>query len=225
MARKVWLDAGHGGKDPGAIGNGLKEKDVTLAITKKVGDELKRHGVKVGYTRTTDKTVALNRRGPLANNFNADVFVSIHTNAFGNPSAQGVETYSYPGSSKGRNLAKDIHNEIVKAKLYSKNRGLKTANFAVLRQSRMPAALPEIAFITNKADAKLLKNKQDEFATAIAKGILKNLGIKYKAKSKPKKDNKGLYKVQVGAFKDKKNAEKLAKELKKKGYSNFIKKE
>src|SRR5699024_1719745 len=225
MARKVWLDAGHGGKDPGAIGNGLKEKDVTLAITKKVGDELKRHGDKVGYTRTTDKTVALNRRGPLANNFNADVFVSIHTNAFGNPSAQGVETYSYPGSSKGRNLAKDIHNEIVKAKLYSKNRGLKTANFAVLRQSRMPAALPEIAFNTNKADETLLKHTHDEFATAIAKGILKNLGIKYKAKSKPKKDNKGLYKVQVGAFKDKKNAEKLAKELKKKGYSNFIKKE
>src|SRR5699024_6665792 len=156
MARKVWLDAGHGGKDPGAIGNGLKEKDVTLAITKKVGDEIKRHGVKVGYTRKTDKTVALNSRGPLAINCNVEVFVSIHTNSFGYHSAQGVETYSYPGSSRGRNLAKDIHNEIIKAKLYSKNRGLKTANFAVLRQSRMPAALPEIAFITNKADAKLL---------------------------------------------------------------------
>src|SRR5699024_5737475 len=108
---------------------------------------------------------------------------------------------------------------------YTKNRGLKTANFAVLRQTRMPGALTEMAFITNKADAKLLKNKQNQFATAIAKGILKYLGIKYKAKSKPKKDSKGLYKVQVGAFKDKKNAEKLAKELKKKGYSNFIKKE
>src|SRR5699024_11068322 len=183
MARKVWLDAGHGGKDPGAIGNGLKEKDVTLAITKKVGDELKRHGVKVGYTRTTDKTVALNRRGPLANNFGADIFVSIHTNAFGNSNAQGVETYSFPGSSKGRNLAKDIHNEIINAKLYTKDRGLKTANFAVLRQTRMPGALTEMAFITNKADSRLLKNKQNQFATAIAKGILKYLGIKYKAKS------------------------------------------
>src|SRR5699024_12182294 len=121
--------------------------------------------------------------------------------------------------------AKDIHNQTDKAKLYMKNRGLNTTNVAVIRQARMPAALPEIAFTTNKPDDKLLKNKQDELATAIAKGILKNLGIKYKAKSKPKKDNKGLYKVQVGAFKDKKNAEKLAKELKKKGYSNFIKKE
>ncbi len=224
---KVFIDAGHGGNDPGAIGNGMKEKDITLNVTKKVGNELKRHGVKVGYTRTTDKTVPLNRRGPLANNFNADVFVSIHTNAFGNPSAQGVETYSFPNSSKGKNLAKDIHNEVVKAKLYTKNRGLKTANFAVLRQTRMPAALIETAFITNVQDARLLKNKQDEFATAIAKGILKHLGIKYKAKSKPKKKDagKGLYKVQVGAFKDKKNAEKLAKELKKKGYSNFVKKE
>ncbi len=230
MAKKVWLDAGHGGKDPGALGNGLKEKDITLAITKKVGNELKRHGIKVGYTRTTDKTVALNRRGPLANNFNADVFVSIHTNAFGKSNAQGVETYSFPNSSKGRNLAKDIHNEVVKAKLYTKNRGLKTANFAVLRQTRMAAALIETAFITNKADSKLLKNKQNDFATAIVKGILKHLGIKYKTKKKPKnkspkKSDKGLYKVQAGAFKDKKNAEKLAKDLKKKGYGNFIKKE
>lgn len=223
---KVWLDAGHGGKDPGALGNGMKEKDITLAITLKAGKILERHGVKVGYTRKNDKTVSLNRRGPLANSFGADVFVSIHTNAH-NSNAQGVETFSFPNSSRGRKLAKDIHNEVANAKLYTKNRGLKTANFAVLRQSRMPAALIETAFITNKADSKLLKNKQNDFATAIAKGTLKYLGIKYKTKSKPKKKNagKGLYKVQVGAYSDKKNAEKLAKELKKKGYNNFIKKE
>lgn len=173
---KVWLDAGHGGKDPGALGNGMKEKDITLAITLKTGKELERHGVKVGYTRKSDKTVDLNRRGPLANKFNADVFVSIHTNAH-NSNAQGVETFSFPNSSKGRNLAKDIHNEVTKAKLYTKNRGTKTANFAVLRQSRMPAALIETAFITNNADSKLLRNRQNDFAKAIAKGILKHLGI------------------------------------------------
>ena len=224
---KVWLDAGHGGNDPGALGGGMKEKDITLAITLKVGKELERHGVKVGYTRKNDKTVNLNSRGPLANKYGADVFVSIHTNAFGNPNAQGVETYNFPGSSKGRNLAKDIHNEVIKAKLYTKNRGLKTANFAVLRQSRMPAALIETAFITNKQDAQLLKNKQNEFATAIAKGILKYLGINYKPVKKPSNNSnsKELYKVQVGAFSNKANAEKLSKELKKKGYNNFIKKE
>lgn len=222
---KVWLDAGHGGNDPGAIGNGIKEKDITLSITKKVGNELKRHNIKVGYTRTIDKTVELNKRGQLANNFNADVFVSIHTNAFSDGSAKGVETYSFPGSSNGTKLAQYIHDEIIKAKLYTKNRGTKTANFAVLRQTKMPAALVETAFITNKEDVQLLKNKQDEFAIAITKGILKYLGIKYISKINPEKNDNALYKVQVGAFRSKKNAEKLSKELKKKGYDNFIKKE
>ena len=220
---KVWLDAGHGGNDPGALGSGLKEKDITLAITLKAGKELERHGVKVGYTRKNDKTVNLNSRGPLANEYGADVFVSIHTNAFSNSNAQGVETYSFPGSSKGRNLANDIHNEVIKAKLYTNNRGLKTANFAVLRQTRMPAALVETAFITNKQDVQLLKNKQNDFAAAIAKGVLKYLGINYKPSNNS--NSKELYKVQVGAFSNKANAEKLSNELKKKGYNNFIKKE
>ena len=223
---KVWLDAGHGGNDPGALGSGLKEKDITLAITLKAGKELERHGVKVGYTRKNDKTVNLNSRGPLANKYGADVFVSIHTNAH-NSNAQGVETYSFPNSKNGARLAKLIQDEVLKAKLYTKNRGIKTANFAVLRQSRMPAALIETAFITNKQDAQLLKNKQNEFATAIAKGILKYLGINYKPVKKPSNNSnsKELYKVQVGAFSNKANAEKLSNELKKKGYSNFIKKE
>ena len=168
---KVWLDAGHGGNDPGALGSGLKEKDITLAITLKAGKELERHGVKVGYTRKNDKTVNLNSRGPLANKYGADVFVSIHTNAH-NSNAQGVETYSFPNSKNGARLAKLIQDEVLKAKLYTKNRGIKTANFAVLRQSKMPATLIEIAFITNKQDAQLLKNKQNDFATAIAKGVL-----------------------------------------------------
>lgn len=227
MAKKVWLDAGHGGKDPGAIGNGMREKDIALSVTKKVGNILKRHEVKVGYTRTTDKAVDLNKRGSMANAFGADIFVSIHTNAFKNANAQGVETFSYPSSRSGAKLAKSIQNEVIGAKLYSKNRGTKTANFAVLRQTRMPSALTEMAFITNKVDSNLLRDKQNEFAEAIAKGILKYLGISYKPVKKPTPDksSKGLYKVQVGAFNDKKNAEKLAKELKKKGYNNFIKKE
>lgn len=226
MSIKVWLDAGHGGKDPGAVGNGLKEKDITLAITLKAGKELERHGIKVGYTRKNDKTVNLNSRGPLANKYSADVFVSIHTNAH-NSNAQGVETYSFPNSKNGARLAKLIQDEVLKAKLYTKNRGIKTANFAVLRQTRMPAALIETAFITNAQDAQLLKNKQNEFATAIAKGILSYFGIKYqepkKEEPKQQKELDKLYKVQVGAFSERENAEKLLKELKKKGYEGFIK--
>lgn len=227
MGKKVWLDFGHGGKDPGAIGNGLREKDITLSVGLKVGKELERHGIKVGYSRKNDKTISLNDRAKLANNFGANVFVSIHTNAFGDSKAQGVETFSYPTSKSGARLAKNIQDEVIKAKLYHRNRGLKTANFAVLRQTKMTASLIEMAFITNKQDANLLKTKQNEFAIAITKGILNHLGIKYKAiQPKPSKPSSGkLYKVQVGAFSNKKNAEKLSEELRKKGYSNFIKEE
>src|SRR5699024_7996812 len=215
------------GNDPGALGNGLREKDITLAITKKVGNILERHGVKVFYTRTNDKTVSLEERTKRANRNKADIFVSIHTNAFDKKSAKGLETYHFPGSKNGRKLANCIQKRIKETGLYNSDRGVKTARFWVLRKTTMPSALTEMAFITNAQDAKLLRNKQSQFATAIAKGILDYFGIKYKTNNnnKNKSNSKGLYKVQVGAFKDKKNAKKLAKELKKKGYSNFIKKE
>ena len=223
---KAHIDFGHGGKDPGALGNGLREKDITLSIGTKVVNILKRHSVQVSTSRTNDKFVSLSDRAKMANNVGADVFISIHTNAFKDSSAQGVETYSYPGSSKGAKLAKCIQNNVLAAKLYTKNRRTKTANFAVLRQTKMPSALIETAFITNVQDASLLRNKQNEFAEAIAKGILNYLGIHYKAETKPQSKPEGkLYKVQVGAFSNKANADRLANELKKKGYNTYIVKE
>ena len=176
---KVFLDAGHGGKDPGALGNGLREKDINLSVALKIGDILKNHGVDVGYSRTTDVFVELQDRTTMANNFGADVFVSIHCNAFGDSSAQGVETYSYPGSMSGRDLAKAIQDSIIASGVYTVNRGIKTANFAVLRQTNMPAALVELAFITNPQDAGILRNRQDDLALAVARGILDYLNIKY----------------------------------------------
>lgn len=224
---KVFLDAGHGGKDPGAVGNGMQEKNITLPVALEVGKILERHGITVGYSRKTDVYVSLEDRASKANNFGADIFVSIHCNAFEKSSAHGVETYSHIGSVKGAKLAKAIHNEVIKAKLYTRDRGTKTANFAVLRLTKMPAALIEMAFITNLEDAQLLRNKQKEFATAIAKGILSYLGIKYqepkKEESKQQKESGKLYKVQVGAFSKRENAEKLLKELKVKGFDGFIK--
>ena len=185
---KVFLDAGHGGKDPGALGNGLREKDINLSVALKIGDVLKSHGVDVGYSRTTDVFVELQDRTTMANNFGADVFVSIHCNAFHDSSAQGVETYSYPGSVSGRDLAKAIQDSIVASGVYTVNRGIKTANFAVLRQTNMPAALVELAFITNPQDADILRNRQDDLALAVAKGILNNLGIPYKETHKDDKN-------------------------------------
>lgn len=213
---KVFLDAGHGGKDPGALGNGLREKDINLSVALKIGNILKNHGVNVGYSRTTDVFVELQDRAIMANNFGADVFVSIHCNAFHDSSAQGVETYSYPGSMSGRNLAKAIQDSIIASGVYTKDRGIKTANYAVLRLTNMPAALVELAFITNPQDADILRNRQDDLALAVAKGILNNLGIPY---------NGGgtiLYKVQVGAFSIRENAENLVNQLKADGYNAII---
>lgn len=221
---KVFLDAGHGGKDPGALGNGLQEKNITLPVALEVGKILQRHSITVGYTRTTDTYVSLEDRANKANNFGADIFVSIHCNAFEKPSAHGVETYSHIGSVKGAKLAKSIHDEVIKARLYTRNRGTKTANFYVLRKTIAPAALIELAFITNKDDAQLLKTKQKEFALAIAKGILNYLGIKYieEKKSNTTTNKKKLYKVQTGAFAVRENALRQVEQLKKAGFNPII---
>lgn len=215
---KVFLDAGHGGHDPGASGNGLREKDVNLSVTLKIGNILANHGVNVRYSRTTDVFLELADRAARANSFGANVFVSIHCNAHSNSTAKGVETYSYPGSSAGARLAKSIQDSIIAEKVYTSNRGTKTANFAVLRLTNMPAALVELAFITNPQDANILRNRQDALAVAVAKGILSNLGIPYKGGG----GGTTLYKVQTGAFSVRANADKLVNQLKKDGYDAFV---
>ena len=224
---KVFLDAGHGGKDAGAVGNGLKEKDINLSVTLKIGEILKSHGIEVVYSRVNDVFIELSDIAKKANNSKADIFVSIHCNSFRYSSAKGMETYSYPNSLQGAKLSKNIYDSIIKDKVYTANRGTKTENFAVLRLTNMPATLVELAFVSNSQDAYILKNRQQELALAVAKGILNNLGIKYRAElvklDKPEENLDGkVYKVQVGVFSDIKNAEKLISELKSKGYEAII---
>ena len=197
---KVFLDPGHGGKDPGAIGNGLQEKDVNLSVALKIDKILKRHNVKVFYSRTTDVFVELSNRATMANNVKADIFLSIHCNSFDDPQAQGLETFSYTGSLKGAKLAKDIQDSLIRDKLYTRNRGIKTANFAVLRLTKMPAALVELGFISNSQDANILRNKQNELALAVAKGILKDLGIEYQDNSNIVKINYKGKRIDVNGF-------------------------
>lgn len=132
--------------------------------------------MKVLYSRTTDKYVSLADRTKMANDAKADAFVSIHANSFNVKTVRGMETFSYPGSGTGKKLAEDIHKEMLKDKtLYFSNRGLKTVNFHVLRVSKMPATLTELAFISNVDDAKILDTKQKQFARRIADGIKNNL--------------------------------------------------
>lgn len=222
---KIYLDPGHGGSDPGAVGNGLKEKDLTLKIAKKTKEHLDKYysGHTTRLTRTSDHTLSLNARTNMANNWGADYFLSIHINAGG---GEGYEDFIFNGlsnSSKTARLRNTIHSTIAKATNW-KNRGKKKANYHVLRETKMSSMLTECGFIDNARDAKKLKSNAviDSIAVAHAEGLAKAFNLKKKA-STPKKPSSGtVYKVQAGAFRDKKNAEKLAKKLKKDGYDTFI---
>ncbi|HSH36569.1 N-acetylmuramoyl-L-alanine amidase [Schnuerera sp.] len=214
---KVFLDAGHGGKDPGALGNGLREKDIALAITMKIGNILKKHGLDIRYSRTTDVFLDRTDRATMANKAGSDVFISIHCNGFHDSSVKGVETYRYTSSNSGGKLAKAIQDSIILNGVYTVNRGIKTADFDVLRLTRMPAVLVELAFITNFQDAHILKKRQDDLAIAVAKGILSNFGISYNEDG-----GTMIYKVQVGTFSIRANADALVKELKTKGYEAIV---
>lgn len=175
--KKLYLDLGHGGQDSGAVGvNNVLEKDVVLSVGKKVEDKLKRCGIDVRLSRSTDVFKTLDYRTNDANNWGADAFISIHCNSF-NKSAKGLETYCY--KLKYRAMADVIHSEIKNAGLYTVDRGVKEKNLHVVRESTMDACLVELGFIDNVEDIQLLLNKQDEFATAIVKGICKYLGVKY----------------------------------------------
>ncbi|WMV75295.1 N-acetylmuramoyl-L-alanine amidase [Geobacillus thermodenitrificans] len=223
---RIVLDAGHGGKDPGAVANGLKEKDLTLSIVKHIGRLLSEYeGVEVHYTRTDDRFLELSERAAIANKLNADYFISVHINAGG---GTGFESYIYNGNVSQATIAYQnvIHAEIMKAIGNVKDRGKKRANYAVLRQTKMPALLTENLFIDNANDAAKLKSEQFllQVAHGHVQGIAKVFGLKKKASSStPEQKPTGvLYRVQVGAFANRENAERLVEELKKKGYPAII---
>jgi len=169
----VTIDPGHGGHDPGAIGvGGLREKDVILPISQEVARLLAKQGVTVRMTRSDDRFVTLQGRAEMANRDRADIFVSIHANAATSP-ANGVETFYHPSSAAGRALAQSIQESAIR-RTGLKNRGVKQANFYVLRNTGMPAALVEVGFVTGYEDAARLRDPQFRqlMAEAIAEGIL-----------------------------------------------------
>lgn len=217
---KIFLDAGHGGNDPGAIGNNLQEKNVTLAVAKRVQYHLERLGQTVIMSRTSDSTVSLSSRTINCNSKGCDIAISIHCNAF-NGNAKGLETYTYAKQTNEIKLAQAVHNSIISAKLFTVNRGIKQANFHMVRETKMPAILVELAFIDNLTDSNLLKNKQEEFAIAITKGILNYFELDWKEET-VKTTEKSLYIVSVGAYSNKDNATKLMNELKAKGYNPYL---
>lgn len=212
---KIFIDPGHGGSDPGAVGNGLQEKNLTLQIATSIRDILlnEYEGVSVLLSRTSDVTVSLSQRTDAANQWGADYYLSIHINAGG---GTGFESYIYPGvSAPTTTYQNDIHEEVVKLVDFP-NRGKKTANFHVLRESNMPALLTENGFIDNVNDANKLKSSS--FLTTIARGHANGLARAFNLTKKPTI----LYKVQIGAFSNKSNADNLASDARSKGFDAIV---
>lgn len=226
----IFLDGGHGGKDGGASSNGIKEKDVVLKICKKIQEKLDAfQDVTVAMSRDSDVFLTLNERTQKANNMNADVLLSVHCNSATTPSAKGFETYRYLTASASTIAFQNVlHQEIIKAIGEGiQDRGKKTANFHMLRDSKMKACLTENLFISNTADANLLKDDDflDKIAQGHVNGLEKFLGLK-RLEKPPQKDSSSdekLWKVQVGAYSEKSNAESVANDLQKLGYRPLIK--
>jgi len=164
---KIFINPGHGGTDPGACGNGLREADVAFNIARRVENYLQDVGYDVKVFQLGGVDDDLETICDESNAWDADIFVSIHCNAGG---GMGTETYHWYNSELSARLANCIQQQIVES-LPVQNRGVKQAGFYVLINTDCPAVLVETAFVDNGFDYRLLREKQDDFARAIARGI------------------------------------------------------
>ena len=221
MAKKVFIGVGHGGSDPGATANNLKEKDLNLNIAKACAEELKKYGVKVLLSRAKDENDPIENEISECNKFSPDLALDIHNNAGG---GDGAEVYYYSGGGKSQTLAKNVLSQI--KKVGQNSRGIKTKlnkngtdYFGFIREVVAPSVIIECAFVDNKTDIKIIntKEKQTEMGKAIALGVLKTLGVSTKIKRK--------YFVTLGPFTKKSDATKLVTSLKKQGVDAILKTE
>lgn len=188
--KKIIIDPGHGGTDPGAVYKGYLEKNFTFDISLSAANYLEHHyqAAKVYLTRKTDKTVTLNERSVFANDLDADLFVSVHVNAGG---GTGFESFIYTNAgSKTGMIRKTIHDEVsdfFKQQGGFPDRGKKVANFSVIRNTKMPAVLLENLFIDNPKDIAqlLLPGFTEKLGVTIARGIVKALNLSAEPVIKP----------------------------------------
>ena len=213
---KWYLDFGHGGKDPGAIGpTNLKESDVALKIGMIIKENLENALEKVITTREDDKYYSLDYRTQKANNENCDYFISIHLNSATNSSAKGCEVWLYNENSKLKNLANNLCNNL-STKMDTPNRGVKySKNLSVLKNTKMPSLLIEIDFISNKEVENNLRN--DNHLKNIADTISSTL-LSFVNKSTV--EDKVFYRVCIGSFSNKDNAVNLKNEAICKGFKD-----
>lgn len=203
---KIFIDAGHGGKDPGAVNGDIYEKDIALQIALKLNNLLKNNGFETAMSRAKDIFIPLIDRAKQANNFGADFFVSIHLNSAGNSIANGIETLVYENKGADNKFATNIQNELIKI-TGANNRGVKEQKkLVVLNSTKMPAVLVEVGFVSNFTERTLLlfNSYQKEIAQAITNGICKYY----------KKEVKSMAKIQ--------NVQDALKILHEKGVINSI---
>lgn len=222
---KLYLDPGHGGSDSGAVGNGLKEKEISLDIALKIRSILTNQyeNVQIKMSRTGDSGKSLGQRTNEANAWGADFFLSIHCNAF-NGSARGYEDYIHTSLSNSSTTAKYqdvIHAEVIKVNQLQ-DRGQKKADFHVLRETAMPALLTENGFIDNAQDAALMK--QSSWRQKVAQGHAIGIAKAFNLKKKQNDDQEtgAVYKVIAGSFKTRENADERVSFLRSKNIDSFV---
>lgn len=232
----IALDDGHGMKTPGKetpymsdLGRKVKENEFNREVVKYLDIELRRCGFKTLLLAPTDEDISLKERTDLANSKKADAYISIHFDAldgsFGGSNPSGHTVFHYPGSSTGKKLAECVYGYL-RGGTPQNGRGVKGADFHVLRETDMVAILSENGFMDNWEEAHLMLKVdfQKEVAREHAQGLCKYFEKAYVPEPKPAVISKNgkIYRVQVGAFSSKENADRLVAELKSKGYSAII---
>lgn len=218
---KVFIGVGHGGSDPGAVANGLRESDVNLVMALSMAEQLARYGVEVGLSRETDENDPLAEEVREANAFKPDVAVECHNNAGG---GDGFEAYRQTNAYGPRSLAIAQAIEYYVKEIGQNSRGVKTKlnasgadYFGWLRQLNCPAVLCEGAFLDNKADVQIIDTieKQQAFGVAYAKGVLDYLGIAWQ----PEKVPTAGYSIQEGFYTKLENAQRALTQARQEGRS------
>lgn len=206
MPYSIMLDAGHGGRDPGAVYQGRQEKDDTLNLVFAIGEILQNNGIDVEYTRTTDVYESPFQKAQEANEAGVDFFISIHRNSFPTDNTvSGVESLVYNKEGIKYEMAQNINAQLETVGFV--DLGVQARpNLVVLRRTNMPAVLVEVGFINSDVDNNLFDNNFQDIAQAIAMGILDTIQTEHIS------DNY-RYAVQTGAFRNRMYAERLQGEL------------
>lgn len=214
------LDAGHGGRDPGAVYNGRQEKDDTLALTLAIGEILQSRGIDIEYTRTTDVYESPYQKAMEANQAEVDFFLSIHRNSYpSDNTVSGVESLVFDKSGLKLQMAENIDDQLEAVGFV--NLGVKARpGLVVLRRTEMPAVLVEVGFINSDTDNTLFDSNFDDIALAIADGVLDTLEsnnlvqlMSVPDSEAPSEKSPVSYTVQVGIFRNPSYAEQLKTDL------------